>query len=53
MICKKLIINAGITKVHMREKGVGVKSYDLKELKELLAEEEKRIGESLRPKKGK
>jgi len=37
MICKKLIINAGITKVHMREKGVGVKSYDAQELKELLA----------------
>ena len=52
MICKKLIINAGITKVHMRERGVGVKSYDIKELKELLAQEEDKIRESLRPKKG-
>src|SRR5512136_1094594 len=50
MICKKLMINAGITKVHMREKGVGVRSYDLKELKELLAQEENKIRESLRPK---
>lgn len=53
MICKKLIINAGITRVHMREKGVGVKSYDIEELKESLSEEEQRISESLRPDKGK
>jgi len=53
MICKKLIINAGITKVHMRERGVGVKSYDVAELRELLAQEEDGIRESLRPKKGK
>lgn len=50
MICKKLIINAGITRVHMREKGVGVKSYELQELREQLAQEEERIGETLRPK---
>ncbi len=50
MICKKLIINAGIARVHMREKGVGVRTYELKELKELLAQEEERIGETLRPK---
>jgi hypothetical protein len=50
MICKKLIINAGLTKVHMRERGVGVKSYDVTELKELLAHEEDGIRESLRPK---
>jgi len=53
MICKKLIINSGVTKVHMRERGVGVKSYDAAELKELLAHEEDGIRESLRPKKGK
>ncbi len=52
MICKKLIINAGIARVHMREKGVGVKSYDLQELRDLLAQEEERIGETLRPKRG-
>ncbi len=49
MICKKQIINAGITRVHMREKGVGVRSYDIRELRQLLAEEEAEIGKSLRP----
>jgi dCMP deaminase len=49
MICKKMIINAGLTKVHMREKGVGVRSYEIEELKELLAEEEQEIGKTLRP----
>jgi dCMP deaminase len=52
MICKKLIINSGITKVHMRERGVGVKSYDVTELKELLAQEEEKIAELLRPRDG-
>jgi dCMP deaminase len=50
MICKKLILNAGITKVHMREKGVGVRSYDLAELRELLAQEEDEIRKRNRPK---
>ena len=50
MICKKLIINAGITRVHMRERGVGVKSYDVAELKELLDQEEEEIKRSLQPK---
>lgn len=49
MICKKQIINAGISRVHMREKGVGVRSYDVRELRELLAQEEAEIGMSLRP----
>ncbi len=49
MICKKLIINAGITRVHMREKGVGVTTYELTELQEQLAQEEEKIGETLRP----
>lgn len=53
MICKKLIINAGITKVYMREKGVGVRSYDIEELKRQLAEEEEKIRDGLRPKKDK
>lgn len=50
MICKKLIINAGITKVHMREKGVGVRSYDIAELRELLAQEEEQMKKSHQPK---
>lgn len=49
MICKKQIINAGLTRVHMREKGVGVKSYSAEELKELLAQEEEEIRSILRP----
>jgi len=47
MICKKMIINAGLTKVHMREKGVGVRSYDIEEMKELLAQEEDEIRAAL------
>lgn len=49
MICKKMIINAGITKVHMREKGVGVRTYDIEELKDLLAQEEDEIRKALSP----
>jgi len=40
IICKKEIINAGLTAVYMREEGVGEKSYTLKQIKELLAQEE-------------
>ena len=40
MICKKEIINAGLKGVHMREEGVGIKSYSVEELKELLRQEE-------------
>jgi dCMP deaminase len=40
IICKKEIINAGLTAVHMREEGVGEKSYTLEQMKELLAQEE-------------
>jgi dCMP deaminase len=40
IICKKEIINAGLTAVYMREEGIGEKSYTLEQIKELLAEEE-------------
>jgi dCMP deaminase len=40
IICKKEIINAGLTEVYMREEGVGESSYTLKEIRELLAQEE-------------
>ena len=40
IICKKEIINAALTAVHMREEGVGEKSYTLGQIKELLAQEE-------------
>lgn len=40
MICKKEIINAGLTAIHMKEEGVGEKSYTLDDIKKLLAQEE-------------
>jgi dCMP deaminase len=40
IICKKEIINAGLTAVYMREEGVGEKNYTLEQIKELLAQEE-------------
>lgn len=40
MICKKEIINAGLTAVHMKEEGVGEKSYTLDDIKKLLTKEE-------------
>jgi dCMP deaminase len=40
IICKKEIINAGLTKVHMREEGIGKRSYSLQQIKKLLAQEE-------------
>jgi dCMP deaminase len=40
MICKKMLINAGLKKVHMNEKGVGTQSYTLKDIRDMLAEEE-------------
>jgi dCMP deaminase len=46
LICKKLIINSGISKVHMREEGIGVNSFDINELKKLLYEEENDIKEN-------
>ena len=43
MICKKMIINAGLKKVHMTEKGVGTKTYTLKDIIEMLQEEEENL----------
>jgi dCMP deaminase len=42
IICKKEIINAGLAAVHMREEGVGEKTYTLEQIKEMLAQEEKK-----------
>jgi dCMP deaminase len=42
MICKKLIINAGLKKVHMREEGVGTRTYTIMQLRQLLDDEERR-----------
>lgn len=40
IICKKEIINAGLTKVHMREEGVGKETYTIEQIKKLLVQEE-------------
>jgi dCMP deaminase len=45
MICKKEIINAGIKVVHMREEGVGTRTYTIDELKAMLDGEEKLLAE--------
>ncbi len=42
IICKKEIINAGLTAVHMKEEGVGEKSYTQEQIKELLVQEEEK-----------
>jgi dCMP deaminase len=48
MICKKEIINTGLNAVHMREEGVGDKTYTIDELKAMLDGEEKRLAEEYR-----
>ena len=46
-LCMKEIINAGITRVHMRDELSGaVKSYDASQLKDILDDEMKRLGGS-------
>jgi dCMP deaminase len=40
IICKKMIINAGLEAVYMREEEIGEESYTLAQIKELLAQEE-------------
>jgi dCMP deaminase len=42
IICKKEIINAGLTAVHMKEEGIGEKSYTQEQIKELLVQEEEK-----------
>lgn len=46
-LCMKEIINAGLTKIHMRDELSGkVKSYDVEQLKDMLDDELKRLGGS-------
>ena len=45
MICKKEIINAGLKAVHMKEEGVGNRTYTVEELRRLLKEEEEELRE--------
>ena len=46
IICAKMIINAGLEAVHMREEGVRTKTYNMEDLKELLREEEETLRKS-------
>jgi dCMP deaminase len=46
MICTKMIINAGLTAVHMKEEGVGVKTYTLEDLKQMLRRQEESLRKS-------
>jgi dCMP deaminase len=48
IICAKMIINSGLAAVHMREEGVGTRTYTLEDLKAVLMQEE----QSLRAKAG-
>ena len=42
IMCKKEIINAGIQKVHMREEGVGQRTYTIQRIRQMLVNEEKK-----------
>jgi len=48
MICKKEIINAGLKKVHMREEGVGTRTFTAAQLKDMLRQEEEEIRREFR-----
>ena len=39
-ICKKEIINSGLTAVHMKEEGIGDQTFKIEDLKRMLVEEE-------------
>ena len=51
IICKKEIINAGLTAVHMREEGVGEENYTVEQIKELLTQEEEKWRKKYKPNK--
>ncbi len=42
IICKKEIINAGIKRVHMREEGVGERTYTIEKIRKMLGSEEEK-----------
>ncbi len=52
MICAKMIINAGLEAVHMKEEGVGTKTYEMEDLKQMLREEEQALRKSFRQHQG-
>ena len=52
IICAKMIVNAGLESVHMKEEGVGTKTYGLEDLKQMLQEEEQALKKSSRQYQG-
>jgi dCMP deaminase len=48
IICTKMIINAGLTAVHMKEEGAGVKTYTIEDLKRKLQDEEEGLKQVFR-----
>jgi len=52
IICAKMIVNAGLEAVHMKEEGVGTRTYKLEDLKRVLREEEQALRKSFRQHQG-
>ena len=52
MICAKMIINAGLVAVHMKEEGVGTKTYTVDDLKQTLREQEESLKRSFKTPQG-
>ncbi len=52
MICTKMIINAGLSAVHMKEEGVGVKTYTLDDLKKTLRDHEESLKKASKKQQG-
>jgi len=52
IICAKMIVNAGLEAVHMKEEGVGTKTYEMEDLKQMLREEEQALRKSFRQHQG-
>jgi deoxycytidylate deaminase len=52
MICAKMIINSGLVAVHMKEEGVGTKTYTVDGLKQVLREQEELLKRSFKKPQG-
>ena len=52
IICAKMIINAGIKAVHMKEEGAGIKTYTPQDLMQMLIDEEKSLKKSYGKRQG-
>jgi dCMP deaminase len=51
IICAKMLINAGIKAVHMKEEGAGTKTYTPEALKQMLDDEEQKLKKSFQARK--